>query len=229
MAPRFWRQVLWTLRKDLRVELRAGEALWMIAPFGALALLLAPLAIGTEAGMLRRIGPGMLWLVMLLFGTAITVRSTSSDPPPVRDLLRLSGLHPAPAFIGRSLASGVLLCGFALILTPVMVVFYSPERAPDPAHWPALAALTVLAALGLALLGTAAAALTAGLRARTALAPLLAVPLAAPVLLAGASGTNAALYGGGNIILWLLLLAGMDLALAIAGILLSHPLDEAAG
>lgn len=228
MAPRFWRQVRWTARKDLRTELRGGETLWMVTPFGALALLLAPVAIGTGAGMLRRIGPGMLWLVVLLFGMMVTLRSTAADPPPIRDLLRLSGLHPAPAFLGRSLASGALLLGFTLVMTPVMIVFYSPDRAPSPAGWLALAGLSALAAAGIALLGSLAVALTAGLRSRTALAPLLTAPPAIPVLMAGASGTNAVLDGGGNITLWLLLLAAMNLALAIVGILLAHPLEEAA-
>lgn len=228
MAPRFWRQVRWTARKDLRAELRGGETLWMVTPFGALALLLAPVAIGTGIGMLRRIGPGMLWLVVLLFGMMVTLRSTAADPPPVRDLLRLNGLHPAPAFLGRSLASGALLLGFTLVMTPVMIVFYSPDRAPSPAGWLALAGLSALAAAGIALLGSLAVALTAGLRSRTALAPLLTAPPAIPVLMAGAAGTNAVLDGGGNITLWLLLLAAMDLALAIVGILLAHPLEEAA-
>lgn len=228
MTPGFWSQARWTARKDLRVEWRGGETLWMAVPFGALALLLAPVAVGTGAGMLRRIGPGMLWLVVLLFGMMVTLRSTAADPPPVRDLLRLSGLHPAPAFIGRSLASATLLFGFILAMTPVMVVFYSPDRAPSPAGWLILLGLAALAAAGMALLGSLAVALTAGLRSRTALAPLLAAPPAVPVLMAGASGTNIVLGGGGNITLWLLLLAGMDLALAIVGILLSHPLEEAA-
>lgn len=224
----FWSQVRWTAHKDLRVEWRGGETLWMAVPFGALALMLAPVAVGTGAGMLRRIGPGMLWLVVLLFGMMVTLRSTAANPPPVRDVLRLSGLHPAPAFIGRSLASAALLFGFILAMTPVMVAFYSPDRAPSPAGWLILLGLAALAAAGMALLGSLAVALTAGLRSRTALAPLLAAPPAVPVLMAGASGTNIVLGGGGNITLWLLLLAGMDLALAIVGILLSHPLEEAA-
>lgn len=46
-------QCLALARKDLRLERRAGEALLVTAPFGATALLLAPLAVGTDTPLLR--------------------------------------------------------------------------------------------------------------------------------------------------------------------------------
>ena len=129
-TPGFWRQVEWVIRKDLRVELRGGETLWMATPFAALALLLAPLALGTDTALLRRIGPGMLWLVVLLFGMTVTLRPASLESRPVRDLLTLNGLDPAAGFAGRSLASAVLLLGVTLVLTPVMIVLYAPAGEP---------------------------------------------------------------------------------------------------
>ena len=63
-AREFWRQAFEIMRKDLKVEGRAGEVLSITVPFGAAALLLLPLAIGTEKTMLSRIGPGMFFAVM---------------------------------------------------------------------------------------------------------------------------------------------------------------------
>ena len=77
----FWSQVWWVIRKDVRIELRSGEALMITVPFGAMALMMVPMAIGTDTPLLSRLGPGMLWLVVLLFGMLVTFRSTSLDTP----------------------------------------------------------------------------------------------------------------------------------------------------
>ena len=230
-AISFWRQAGWVIRKDLRIELRSGEALLITVPFGALALMMAPLAIGTDADLLSRIGPGMLWLIILLFGMLVTFRATSLEAPPIRDLLALSGLDPAAAFIGRSVASAGLLLALIVGLTPVMIVLYSPAAAGGPPtiiDWGRLLALGTAAALGMALIGSLAGALVSGLRTRNALAPLLVAPLSIPVLLATTQSTDLILAGR-SIMRWLLLLVAMDLALAIVGVLLAGPLEDTAG
>ena len=218
----FWRQVGWVLAKDLRVERQGGETLRIVIPFAALALLLVPLATGAETALLRRIGPGMLWLVVVLFGMTVTLRPGAYETGPVRDLLTLSGLDPAADFLGRSLASAVLLLGITLVLAPLMIVLYAPEGTPQ---WGWLALLAVAGVVALGLLGSLVSAMVTGLRARTALGPLLAVPLAVPVLLATARGTDSAISQRSSLP-WLLLLVAMNLALVIVGVLLAGPMDE---
>ena len=51
------RTVAW---RDLLRERRSGEVAWVTLPFGAVALLLIPIAIGTDAPTLRAVGVGML-------------------------------------------------------------------------------------------------------------------------------------------------------------------------
>ncbi len=222
MTPRaFWKQVGWVFTKDLRVEVRGGVTLRMATPFAALALLLAPLATGADTALLRRIGPGMLWLVVILFGMTVTLRS-GNESGPVRDLLTLCGLDPAAGFLGRSLAGAVLLLGVTLVLVPLMIVLYAPEGSPG---WGWLALLAIAGVMALGLLGSLVATLVTGLRARTSLGPLLAIPPAVPVLLATARGTDSALSQRGSLS-WLLLLVAMNLALVIVGVLLAGPMDE---
>ena len=223
MTPRaFWQQVGWVFAKDLRVEFRGGVTLRIATPFAALALLLAPLAIGADTALLRRIGPGMLWLVVILFGMTVTLRAGTRESGPVRDLLTLSGLDPAAGFLGRSLASALLLLGVTLVLGPLMVVLYAPEGSPG---WGWLALLAITGVMALGLLGSLVATLVTGLRDRTALGPLLAIPLAVPVLLATARGTDSAISQRSSLS-WLLLLVAMNLALVIVGVLLAGPMDE---
>lgn len=221
-APGFLHQVGWVIRKNLWVEWRGGETLWMVTPFAALALMLAPLAIGTDTALLRRIGPGMLWLVLLLFGMTVALRPSAGEPRTLRDLMTLSGLDPAARFVGDGLASAILLFGVTLILTPVMIVLYAPEGSP---LWGRLALLAVAGALALGLLGSLIGTLVTGLRARTVLAPLLALPPAVPVLVATTRGTESAIARRGSMS-WILLLVAIGLALAVAGVLLAGPLDD---
>jgi len=215
-------QALEVARADLRAEARGGETLPVIVPFGAVALLLLPLAAGADVPLLRRAGWGMFWVVVLLFGTLVTVRSAAAEGPAQRDLLALLGVEPGARFAGRAAASGLLLAVFQALLLPVAVVLFDPELS----GWPWLALLVPLVAAGLGTLGTLAGLLTDGLGARATLAPLLAAPLAVPVLLAGAqimAGTAA----GRSPAAWIALLITVDMGLAAAGLLAADALDGA--
>ena len=223
-AADFWRQALEIARKDLRVEGRAGEALFITVPFGAVALMLIPLAIGTDKPLLTRVGPGMFLAVALLFGMLVAYRQTASDTPAQRELLVLLGTDPAAKFAGRVAASSLLLVVFEIVLVPVTVIFYNPGAIPG---WPWLLVVMVLLALGLALIGTLAGSVTAGLRTRNTLTPLLVAPLAMPLLLSSGQVVEA-LRNGNGILLWFGLLIVMNLGIAVLGVLSARPLEESA-
>lgn len=196
--------------KDLRMERRAGEALLVTAPFGAVGLLLAPLAVGVDTPLLRELGPALYWLVVMLFGVLVTVRASAVDGPAQLALLRLAGVGPRVRLAGRAVANGVLLLAFQLLLAPVAVVLYDP----DLTGWPWLVPVFVLVAAGLAVLGALADALVGGLAGRTTLGPLLVAPLAVP-LLVGATGVLTAAQYGRPPWPWLLLVATVDLVAAL--------------
>jgi heme exporter protein B len=221
-AP-FWDQALAVARKDLRTELRSREVVTVILPFGAVALLLIPLAIGTDLPLLERIGTGMYWVIVLLFGVLVSIRRSAHEEPAQADLLMLLGSDPAAVFTGRALATGVLLLAFEVLLAPVALALYDPEIR----GWPWLLLLLPLVTAGLAVLGTLAAAVGNSDSASPALVPLLVIPLAIPVLL-GATQVVERLVMDQSIIVWVLSLVVMDLALAVAGVLTARPLQEAA-
>ena len=218
----FWRQAIEIARKDLLVESRTAEVLLMTAPFGAAALIFIPLAIGTDAPLLSQLGAGMYWIVVLLFGVLVILRKSAVDGPPQRDLVRLLGLDPVARFAGGTLATTVLLLGFEVLLAPVVIALYNP----DLRGWGWFFVILPLVAGGLALLGTIAGGVTISLGTRTSLTPLLIVPLALPLLL-GATQALEGLRLGRGILPWLVLLAAVDLALAVSGVLAARPLEEA--
>ncbi len=217
----FWVQALAVARRDLYRERRVGEVVWITIPFGAIALLLIPMAVGTDLPLLREIGPGLFWVVVMLFGVLISVRRTSGETPAQRDLMSLLGVDAGAAFTGRVLASTGMLLMFEIVIGVVAVLLYDIELG----GWPWLLAIVPLAAVGLGLLGVVAGGVTASLNASAALVPLLVAPLAVPLLLAATEAMDG-IQTDGSILPWMLLMVVVDLALAIAGVLTARPLQE---
>ncbi|MDN5751114.1 MAG: heme exporter protein CcmB [Pseudonocardia sp.] len=216
-------QCLTLAAKDLRLERRAGEAMLVTAPFGAVALLLAPLAVGTDTPLLRQRGPALYWLVVLLFGVLVTMRASAVEGPAQLAMLRLAGVGPRVRLAGRAVANGVLLLGFQLVLAPVAVLLYDP----DLTGWPWVLPVFVLVAAGLAVLGALADALAVGLAGRTTLGPLLVAPIAVPLLL-GATGVVQAAGYGRSPWPWLLLVTTVDLVAALLAAWCARYLEDLA-
>ena len=215
---RFWSQALEIARRDLRIEGRSGEALLVTVPFGLAALFLIPLALPTNTELLRQIGPGMFWIVTLLFGMFITFRQSAAESPVQRELLSLLGVEPSARFTGRVLASALLLVVFE-----AAVAFYDPAPVEG---WGWLLLIGVLAAAGMAVIGTLAGDVTTGLRTRTTLAPLLVAPLSVPLLIPAASAVES-LRQEDSILIPALLMVFVVLGLAVIGILTARSLEEA--
>ncbi len=208
-------------RRDLIRERRSGEVLWVTLPFGAIALLLVPLAIGTDARTLRSIGPGMFWVIVMLFGVLIAIRQTNAETQAQRDLVALTGLDPAAIYVGRVAASFLMLLVFEVVLGVVAYILY--DVSVDGLGL--LAVTLVIVAVGLSLLGTLAAGIVSTGRNATALVPLLVAPMSIPLLL-GATQALEALQFGGSSLMWVLMMVVTALLLAIAGVLSARPLQE---
>jgi len=220
----FWSQAREIARVDLIVERRIGETLRIILPFAAVSLLVFPFALSTRLSILREIGPGVFWALGILFGMQVALRQSAADDRARRDLHALMGVDPAARFVGRLLSGTLLTFAFLVVLFGTMVVLYAPELPPGSLPVTALGAL--LLSVGLTELGTLAGEVTAGLRNRTTLASLIVAPLALPLVI-GASQTLTALNRGTVILPWVLLMITTDLALAVAGVGLAKPIEEA--
>lgn len=219
--PSALRQCVELVLKDLRLELRAREVGFVIAPFGAVALLLIPMAIDTNTPLLRQLGPGMYWMVVLLFGVLIALRDTAVDTAEQLAVLRLLGIDPAILQMGRAMANSVLVLVFEVLLVPVSIALYNP----DLTGWPWMLLGLPLVAGGLALLGTIANSLARGLSGRSTIGPLLVIPIAVPLLLAAAQATRAAALGRAPWP-WLLLIAVVDIAAILLLLLTADHQEE---
>jgi heme exporter protein B len=221
VRDRFWRQALAVARRDLDRERRSGEVAWVTIPFGAIALLLVPLAVGINQDVLQRIGTGMMFVVVMLFGVLTAVRRTNIETPAQRDAIALLGVDPVAEFAGKTMATTVLLLIFEIVMGVVAVALYGL----DVSGWGWMAVVMPLTAIGLAELGTLSGAIAASVQAGPALVPLLVTPLAIPLLL-GATQTVESIGRDGGNLSWLLLMVIVVLVLAIVGVLTARPLQE---
>jgi len=220
----FWRQAIEIARVDLVVERRIGNTLRITLPFAVVALIVFPIALGLQLGVVSQVGFGVFWAIAILFGMQVALRHSATDTRERRDLQALLGVDPAARFVGRCISGGSLMIGFMLTLLGGMIVLFDPVIPPGA--WPVLLLATLLVAIGLTELATLAGEVTTDLSNRTVLASLIVAPLALPLII-GASQSVAALERDTGILPWTLLLIATDLALAVAGVALARPLEEA--
>ena len=219
-----WRQSTEVMRVDLVVEQRIGDTFRIVLPFAVVALMIFSLAIPAGVSDVGDVGTAVFWGVAILYGMQVALRTSMSETEQRKDIAMLLGLDPAARFLGRSMAAALLLTGFMGVLFIAMVLLFNPDL-PGGWVWPTGLAI-LLAAGGLAMLATLAGEVASGLRNRSALASLLIAPLAIP-LVVGASQALESMAGNNGILIWILLLITTDLALLVAGVGLSRPLEEA--
>jgi heme exporter protein B len=165
---------------------------WLPAAFFLLVATLVPFAIGPDARLLARIGGGALWIAALTAALLPIERLIEPDRADgVLDQLLLHGAADesvaAAKIAGHWLAFGPLLLVSALVGALLL-------RIP-PTEIPSLLLALAVGSLALAALAVAVAALTAGLPRAGALAGLLLLPLAIPLLIFGAAASGDAQSG----------------------------------
>jgi len=197
-------RLLAILRRDLvRLGGRRGGAVLPVLFFLAVAMLY-PFAVGPDAPLLARTGGGVIWVAALLAAILPLDRLIEPDVDQgFFDQWALRGLSEEALVAVRVLAHWISF-GPPLMLAAIPA---SALLGLD-AEKLRLVELGLLAGTpGLAALGVTIACLTVGLRSGAALAGLLLVPLAVPLLIFGAGslstggGSGIALTGAASLVL----------------------------
>jgi heme exporter protein B len=197
-------------RKDVTVELRARERVNAMLFFAALVLFIFNFALGPDREKLREVAPGLLWLAFLFTGILGLRRSFQAERENdcFEELLLTPGDRES-IYFGK-LAGNVLFMAMAeALILPLFGILYNLDIW---AELPGLALVALLGTVGFSTIGTLLAAMTAHLRAREVMLPLLLFPLTVPVILGSVRATEAILSGSGlgEVGHWLKLLAGFD-------------------
>jgi len=157
-------------------------AAWLPIAFFLLVATLVPFAIGPDAKLLARIGPGALWVAALTAALLPIERLIEPDRADgVLDQLAVRGLVEESVTFAKIVAHW-------LTFAPLLLIAAIPGSALLAMDGTALARTELALAIGtmgLAGLAVAVAAVTAGLPRAGSLAGLLLLPLAVPLLIFG--------------------------------------------
>ena len=195
------------IARDVRRGYAGGGATLVVA-FFLLVATLFPFAVGPDAALLARVGGGVVWAAALLAALLPVERLVAPDlEAGVLDQLAVRGQSLAAVMAAKIVAHWLAfappLLGAAVVaaaLLDLSAATLAMVEAGLAIGTPALAALAV-----------ATGALTAGLRGAGAIAGLVMLPLAVPLLIFGAG----AAAGGGD--LGALKLLGAVSLLIVAG------------
>jgi heme exporter protein B len=157
---------------------------WLPIAFFLLVAALVPFAIGPDARLLSRIGPGALWIAALTAALLPIERLIEPDRADgVLDQLALHGIAEESAAAAKIIAHW-LSFGPLLLLAAIPA---SALLAMDAASLGRTELALAIGTPGLASLAVAIAAVTAGLPRAGSLAGLLLFPLAVPLLIFAAA------------------------------------------
>jgi heme exporter protein B len=171
--------------RDLRRGL--GGSAWLPIAFFLLVAALLPFAVGPDARLLARVGPGMAWIAALTAALMPIDRLVEPDRADgTIDQLALHGLSEEAIALVR-IATHWLSFGPLLMLAAVPAA--ALLNLDSSALWRLEFSLLV-GTPGLAALSVAIAALVAGLPRAGSLAGLLLFPLAVPLLIFAAGFVN---------------------------------------
>lgn len=170
------------LLRELRLAATGGNAALPLV-FFLLVATLFPFAVGPDGALLARTGGGALWMAALLAALLPVDRLVEPDRAAgVLDQLAVRG-------VPEEIVAAAKLAGHWLSFGPPLMLAALPAAAlmklPGGVVWRLELGL-VAGTPGLAALSLIVAALTSGLRRTGALAGLLMMPLAVPLLIFGA-------------------------------------------
>jgi heme exporter protein B len=170
------------IARDVRRGLTG--AAWLPVAFFLLVAALVPFAIGPDAQLLSRVGPGVLWIAALTAALLPIERLTEPDRSDgILDQLALHGLAEESVAFAKIVAHW-------LTFAPLLLLAAIPASALLAMDGGSLAlteAALAIGTSGLAALAVMVAAVTAGLPRAGSLAGLLLLPLAVPLLIFGAA------------------------------------------
>ena len=205
------------LAKDLRTELRTLESVPAMALFAATTFVL--FRFGLDRTTLEGALAAGVLLATVLFAAILAINRVfvAEREQGGFDVIRLAPVDGASLYAAKVCVLAIYLGALELIAVPVFAVLFSVEAG----GLPALAAVLVLADIGLAAVGALVSSIAVNSRARDLIAPLLLLPLLVPVMIAAAGAAEPLLAAGGPSFAdfgqWMGILALYDLVFIAVG------------
>lgn len=179
--------------KDLRIERRSRTALHTATLFAVLVLLTVVFARDGGSVSLVTLAPSVLWITIALSSLVALNRAFTLE----REHAALEGILLAPVprsalFLGKWLANLAFVSLVMTITFPLWILFYGVAVTPALL---AVAAVALLASIGVTAIGTVFSAMAVRTRHAELLLPVLMLPFLLPPIFFAAQSTVRLLAG----------------------------------
>jgi heme exporter protein B len=205
------------LRKDLQIEFRTKETLAALLLLGLLTLVVLSFAFDPTSELRVEAAPGALWVAVIFAGVLGLNRSflAERENDCIQGLL-LCPIDRGTIYLAKTAGNFLFMLVAQVVIVPIFIFFFNLPVSP------ALGGVFLSLALGLlgfAAIGTLFAAISVRTRAREVMLPLLLLPLAVPIFIAGVKVTGRVLAGKPlmEVAPWLNLMVGFDVIFLVVG------------
>lgn len=203
-------------RKDLTIEFRTRTAFLSAAALALLGLVVFYFAWDPTAVASIDMAPGVLWMVFTFAAMLGLQRSFGVESAErAIDGLLVSPVDREAIYLGKAMANFVFVLAIEAIALPAVTLFYN---LPLDRGILAVAAVGVLAVLGIVAVGTLFASMAVNTRLAELLLPMLSLPFFVPVVITAAQSTARLLAGRpvAEIAPWLKILVAFDIVFITA-------------
>ena len=214
----FLRHTLILVWKDVLIDLRRKDNLLSILLFSILTLLVFQFALGKEPDVFSMALPGVVWIVFLMGGVLGLGKSYVQE----METGCIGGLLTAPVdrsvlFLGKMLANTIFLVLSQLLFISLCLFMFEVEVY----SWIELFLVILFGTVGFSSLGTLLTAMTATVRGKEMLLPILIFPLMVPNLLCVVRLTDFLFFGSHpqEVLSWWKLLLSFDAVLFTVSLL----------
>jgi heme exporter protein B len=203
-------------RKDLLIEFRTRSAFLAATVFAVLAVVIFRFTWDPTAIPAMDLAPGVLWVIFTFSGLLGLNRSFGLElAERAYDGLLASPVSRESIFTGKVLANLAFVAGVQALTLPAVALFFDLQVG---AAWGMLIGIVLLAALGLAAVGTLFAAIASNTRLAELLLPMMTLPFFVPLVIPAAQASAVVLRGQpvGDAMAWLKVLLAFDLVFVTA-------------
>ena len=186
-------QVTTIIWKDFITEIKTRELFSSMFIFALLVVIIFIFSINLSLIKAREVGPGVLWVAFLFAGTIGLNRSFMLE----KENGCLQGLLLAPMdrtalYFGKLVSNFVFLLIMEIFTLPLFMVFFNIDLLP---HLLPLLYVIFVGTLGFCAVGTLLSSLSANLKARDIMLPILLYPLIIPIIIGSVRMTGQVLAG----------------------------------
>ena len=216
--------IIW---KDFTVELKTRELFVSMFIFAVLVILIFIFSVDLSIINSNQVGPGVLWVAILFSGTIGLNRSFMLE----KENQCIQGLMLAPIdrsaiYFGKMISNLVFLLIMEAFILPIFMVFFNVDLI---SHIFPLLFVILIGTIGFSALGTLLSSLSANLKTRDIMLPILLYPLMVPIAIASVKMTGQVLMGEelSSVMKWIGLTLCFDIIFIGASIMtIDHILEE---